>query len=141
MFNTTVLLPSYAGDNAVVVSLVDGPTNHKTIRSGVWNGGKYDLMIGHSSSNENPGLITQRSVVRLALAKASALIAGKDAKAYAQLIMSAPLGAFTVAEYQDLCERLMGFMACQGELDSSPLAGCVPSTFNGSLARLYAGQP
>lgn len=138
MFDNTVKLPSgnTGGDDLTVTSIIDGPSNRKTLRSSA--DGMLQFTIAHNESNENPGFVTQRSNVRIAQ-----LIelddTDKTLTAYAQLTLSFPKGYATTALMQSVVNKLVGFILMQENAggDGSGLN----DTALASVPRLMAGEP
>jgi phage-related tail protein len=136
MFNNTVkLAKNDAALDHVEVSLIDGPTNRKTLRSSA--DGLTEFSIAHGESNENPGLVTSRSNVRVSLSKEIA-DTDKFATGYAQFTMSVPKGSFTAAEAAVIAGRLVNFLIF-GDFDEE--GGQIDATTMVALPRLYAGEP
>jgi len=135
MFNTLVLWNG--STNAGSTALVDGPTNRKTLR--VSADGLTQVSIAHQESNENPGLVTQRSNVRLTKTK-EVEETGVTAKAYVQLTISLPKTVFTATELKVMLAHLVNILtsADSESAYANNLEG--PDVAAGS-DRLYAGEP
>ena len=135
MFDNTVKLADYS-TTLTETSIVDGPTNRRTIR--VSADGKTTLTIAHTESNENPGFTNQRSNVRV-----EKLIelpdTDKTLKAYVQFTFSFPKDHVTVTDIKKAVAELVNFLA-YAENSSSEVAfsESVPQT---GVIRLYAGEP
>jgi hypothetical protein len=142
MFNNTVTLATEStGSNTIVLPLVDGPTNQRTLRSAdLGSGVTAEFSIAHQSTTENKGNDTIRTVVRLAKTKVDA-DTGIPVTAYVQLIVSVPHSFFTSADVAISLAQLVSFLFTEGDaenLEDIPFAvsGVSPTT-----ARLYAGEP
>ena len=137
MFNNTFLISQQSiTDAQVATSLINGPTNSKTVSSSA--DGKKILTIAHQMSNENGSIPTQRSNVRNTQLKTVTGVA-KPVQGYAQLTISIPRDHFTVAEVQRLVNELVNF-AIQSESTGSGASAVDDSTLT-AVARLYAGEP
>lgn len=138
MFNNTVnLVPTT--DSPYDSYIIDGPTNRKTERSFVFTGGMTGILtIAHSQSNENAGLETQRSNVRIELSK-EIEDTGKFAKAYVSFIMSTPKGVFTVDEMASLTAMLMNFLRYGENAGADDIV--IAADLSTVIQRIYAGEP
>jgi hypothetical protein len=138
MLNNTVYLAKSSTDGEnIAVALIDGPTNQKTLRSS--SDGRTQLSIGHQSSNENPGFVTQRSNVRISRSF-EIEDTGKSVDAYAQLTLSVPRDEVTAAQLGELVCLLVNMLLTPN------LAVDEDGQINGQaslplVARLYAGEP
>jgi hypothetical protein len=142
--NTISLADDNASASLMQLPLVDGPTNHKTLRSVVSGGSTYDFTIGHQPSNENPGFDTQRTVVRLSrLTRDSE--SGKDHTAYCQLILSFAPSMRTVDEVNELVAYLISFLLTQGDAGNFATLPAPPDTVRATtlttVTRLYSQEP
>jgi hypothetical protein len=138
MFNNTVTLKAIGGEE-ISVSLVDGPTNQKTVRSSADS--KAILTIAHQGSNENPGFDTQRSNVRLTKSLETGTDTGKFVSGYVQLTMSLPKDTFDATEAKVMVAELLNFIV-QGETPAGSVADTSVAAVNcAAVARLYAGEP
>jgi hypothetical protein len=135
MFNNTVSLES-ATDTNVEVALVDGPTNRKTMRSSP--GGDVEFSIAHQESNENPGVPTQRTNVRVSKTFA-AIDLVPSAKAYVQFTISCPKEQVSLSSLRPLVDWLLNFLVHGEEPIDEELVTTDGAT--NALARLYAGEP
>jgi hypothetical protein len=135
MFNNTMNL-TLAEVTPTTVSLVDGPTNRKTLRSSADD--TIQLSIAHTESNENPGIVTSRSNIRISLTK-EVEETGKTVTGYAQFTLSLPKTQFTVANARELACALMTVLI-SGENTEAEAPIVVPNSFVG-VSRIYAGEP
>jgi len=134
MFGNTTKLKGNGATSET--TLVDGPTNRRTIRTSA--DGNIQLTIAHNESNENPGFVNQRSNVRVEK-RIPLDDTDKTLKAYAQLTFSFPKDHAVVADLTQLIEMLMNFVAHGENADSYDL-------FTGTdtvavVTRLFAGEP
>jgi hypothetical protein len=135
MFTNTVSLCSTS--SIVPTSIIDGPTNRRTLRRSA--DGKIEFSIAHNESNENPGFVTQRSNVRIS----KEFVLGdtdKSVRAYVQLTSSIPQGVdeVTAAAVQALIGKLLSFLV------NSENGGNLTVVTDGDLGavpRLLAGEP
>lgn len=142
--NNTSFVTDATGANQIDLSLVDGPTNQRTIRRGSVTGGKYELSIAHQGTNENPGFITQRSNVRLSLTKVD-VETGKEFTAYAQLTISVPTDMVVAADVAKQVGHLVCFLYNGGDIatiSELPASGSgFEVAFLSVVSRLLAGEP
>jgi hypothetical protein len=121
----------------VNTSIIDGPTNGKTVRSSA--DGVIEVSIAHQESNENPGYDNRRSNVRITkLIEVSDT--GKFVKAYAQFTLSIPHGVVDATVSAQITAQLVNFLV-QAETASSEDADYVEAADFDSIPRLYAGEP
>jgi len=122
MFNDPLSLNiATSGDPAVVLSLVDGPTNRRTVRTGVGLNGLVEFTIGHQPSSENGEVETVRTVVRHSLEKTNG--AGKPVKVYAQIVISHPTdNTFDASDKNWVVACLISFLQTGGDVSSFPTA-------------------
>jgi hypothetical protein len=138
--NITLALNS-ASLGAIVLALVDGPTNQRTVRRLIDTEGHHELTIAHQSTNENPGFPTTRSNVRLSLTRVDEET-GKEYTVYAQLTLSIP----EIVEVGDVTQqvgRLVSLLYTEGEPAGVTNIGAtsLATKFSSSLTRLYGGEP
>lgn len=113
MFDNTVNLKKIGSTGTIIspnvtVSLVD-TTNGKSIRQDILGGVETKLSVARSNSNENPGFVTDRRVVRIDVTKASS-IAGKQVTTSAYIVLSTPRGEFTMLEVGNVLFELLSFL-------------------------------
>jgi hypothetical protein len=143
--NTVTLATSSAGANPLVLPLVDGPTNQRTVRRCVVSGVTYVLTIAHQATNENVGTPTNRSVLRLETTKVNSET-DKEVKGYAQLVLSFPQdGTLTQSDMFMNVQRMLSFLFNEGDAASN---GNIPAElsssseeFHSSITRLLNGEP
>jgi hypothetical protein len=110
MFNNNTRL-FYATGSGLLSTLIDGPTNGRTVRSfaGISSGTTNSLTITHGESSENGSIPTQRSNVRVGISK-EIEDSGKFAIGYAQLTIVTPTGVVTETEVRRLIAALVNFL-------------------------------
>lgn len=142
MFDNTTNLPREANNSTNwESSLLDGPTNRRTLRGVVGTAYVNPLLtIAHQSTNENPGFATTRSIVRLEAGKLDST-SGKVAKVYAQLVISHPAEPFTDAEKLEIIHHLLGFLFNGANADALSDDLGTLGDLDSQLARLLEGEP
>jgi len=146
-FNNTLNLASFrntdgsTNGSALVraTSLIDGPVNRRTQRASA--DGRSLLSIAHTSTKENAGFDTQRSLVRLE-EKFLHTASGKYVTAYWQSILSVPRDVVSANQCRRMAAELMNLIV-YGE--NAGIGGGTID-FNAYSAyeiigRLYAGEP
>jgi hypothetical protein len=137
MFNNNVkLVAGAASASNKDTTLIDGPTNRKTLRSSA--SGELSFSLAHQESNENPGFTTQRSNVRVQLSKEVA-DTDKTVNAYAQLTISHPKETVTALEVRELIAFLVNFLQ-YGDLADGTEA-IMEASGAAACDRLIAGEP
>jgi len=116
MFNSTVKM-SFINSAQMILALIDGPTNRRTLRSNADGGLKFS--VAHQESNENPGFTTSRSNLRLSQTF-DVPDTEKQVNAYVQLTFSFPRGTPVIsADIQSLLAALINFLVYPDTTTSS----------------------
>lgn len=134
MFTTTNLLKNTS--EYIPITLLDGPTNRKTVHGSA--DGMTRMDIAHQESNENPGLITQRSTVRITNSK-EIEDSGKLVNGYVQLTLSVPRAEFSATDVQTLVAQLVNFLTTPSGVYAEGLTAAASDLV--AVPRLYAGEP
>lgn len=108
-----------------------GRTDRKAIHPTL---GTLKLLIAHSESKENKGVLTDRSIIKLSAVKQVAVIG--ETSASFQVTVAYPRSGFTLAEMRALKDRVIALLST----DSVDSDGAV-NLGNGFYDRIVQGEP